>query len=88
MALSEEARWGLIAGGVIGAVIVIVVVLRLAGAIEPVERSSSSTTDSVSSCVDRGVAYFREIGSWPTLSDGRNAREVAAERCSRTTGAF
>lgn len=39
-------------------------------------------------CVAKGEAYFREIESWPTLSDGRDAGEVAAERCARTTGAF
>lgn len=41
-----------------------------------------------SECVGKGVAYFQEIGSWPKLSDGRDARSVAAERCNRTTGAF
>lgn len=39
-------------------------------------------------CIDRGIAYFKDIGSWPTLSSGRDAETVAQERCSRTTGAF
>ena len=39
-------------------------------------------------CVRKGVAYFKEIGSFPTLSDGRDATEVALERCERTPGAF
>jgi hypothetical protein len=43
-------------------------------------------------CVQRGIAYFREIGSWPTLSTppnrGRSAADVAAERCSRSLAAF
>lgn len=39
-------------------------------------------------CTDRGIAYFKEIGSWPTLSTGRDAETVAAERCARTTSAF
>lgn len=47
---------------------------------------ASATT--YSQCVGRGVAYFQEIESWPKLSDGRDARSVAAERCNRTTGAF
>lgn len=46
----------------------------------------SATT--YSECVGNGVAYFQEIESWPKLSDGRDARSVAAERCNRTTGAF
>ena len=43
---------------------------------------------SVEECVRRGEAYFREIGSYPTLSDGRSAQTVARERCNRTTTAF
>jgi len=39
-------------------------------------------------CKLKGHAYFKEIGSWPRLSDGRDAEVVAAERCSNTTGAF
>lgn len=39
-------------------------------------------------CTYRGMAYFREIGSWPTLSDGRDAAREARERCQRTTNAF
>lgn len=39
-------------------------------------------------CVAKGEAYFKEIESWPTLSNGSDAREVVAERCARTTGAF
>lgn len=42
----------------------------------------------VEACTQRGVAYFQEIGSYPTLSDGRSASVVAAERCNRTTTAF
>lgn len=39
-------------------------------------------------CQDRGEDHFKEIGSWPTLSDGRRASEVVTERCSRTSDAF
>lgn len=52
----------------------------------------TAETDSVAACTERGVAYFKEIGSYPTLSSapnrGRSAREVAAERCGRTLTAF
>lgn len=45
-------------------------------------------SDEVKKCIERGVAYFKEIGSFPTLSDGRSALKVAQERCQRTTTAF
>jgi len=64
------------------------------------DQSSSITTSSgftlppgpIALCARRGVAYFIEIGSYPTLSSapdaGRPAEDVAIERCSRTTTAF
>jgi hypothetical protein len=58
----------------------------------PPNRAATNYSDSVRTCVARGVAYFQEIGSYPTLSSapnaGRLAEDVAAERCSRTTTAF
>ncbi|MGE0160771.1 MAG: hypothetical protein AB7T31_15310 [Gemmatimonadales bacterium] len=46
----------------------------------------------VDACVERGIAYFKEIGSYPTLTssayEGRNADEEARARCERTTTAF
>lgn len=54
--------------------------------------AGDSATDEVSECVRRGVKYFKEIGSYPTLSaapnKGRAAEDVAIERCNRTTTAF
>lgn len=50
--------------------------------------AAQATDDAVAACIQRGIAYFKEIGSWPKLSDGRDAAEVAAERCWRTTTAF
>lgn len=53
---------------------------------------SSNGNAQVEACVSRGVAYFKEIGSYPTLSSapnaGRRAEDVARERCNRTTTAF
>ncbi len=42
----------------------------------------------VEACVERGMAYFSSLGSYPKLSDGRDAIEVARERCSRDLKAF
>ena len=47
---------------------------------------------AVEACVARGGAYFKEIGSDPTLQSapnaGRAAEDVARERCNKTTTAF
>lgn len=34
------------------------------------------------SCTERGVAYYKEIGSYPKLSDGRFADVVISEMCA------
>jgi hypothetical protein len=47
---------------------------------------------AVQECARRGVEYFKEAGSYPTLKSqpngGRSAEDVALERCRRTTTAF
>ena len=47
---------------------------------------------AIDACIVRGVAYFKEAGSYPTLQSapnaGRSAEDVARERCSRTISAF
>jgi hypothetical protein len=48
---------------------------------------SKSNTD-IEACISRGVSYFREIGSYPRLSDGGDAELVARDRCRRTVTAF
>lgn len=56
------------------------------------QSQATAAVDTVAACTDRGIAYFKEIGSYPRLSSapnaGRLAREVAAERCGRTLTAF
>ena len=48
--------------------------------------------EEIEACIERGVAYFKEIGSYPLLLapmyEGRKAEDVASERCNRTTTAF
>lgn len=39
-------------------------------------------------CRYKGQDYFKEIGSWPRLSDGRDAEQVVRERCARSVQAF
>jgi len=73
-----------------------VVALALVGcgnkAPEIAADSGGSSGDNVAKCAERGVAYFKEIGSYPTLTSapnaGRAAEDVAMERCQRTLTAF
>ena len=52
----------------------------------------SGPDPEIAACVERGVTYFKETGSYPTLSSapntGRRAEDVARERCNRTITAF
>jgi hypothetical protein len=41
-----------------------------------------------SGCVSKGIAYYKEIGSYPTLSDGRDAQTVVLEKCANSPIAF
>lgn len=49
----------------------------------------NTQNNEVDACISRGIAYFKEVGSYPTLTTtGENAEAVAKERCNRTTTAF
>lgn len=83
-------------------VLVVVIVGVLVAAMNVMSESSHrrvvapnpapTTANDVQACVDRGVAYFKEVGSYPTLKSlpdrGRKAEDVALGRCRRTTTAF
>ena len=53
---------------------------------------SDEHRNAVNNCVQRGVQYFKDIDSYPTLKTkpnvGRSAEDVAVERCNRTVTAF
>jgi hypothetical protein len=72
--------------------IAIVAVFSIAWIFDEAEESKAVSDFTYQACVDRGVQYYREIGSYPTLSsapnEGRKAIDVARERCRRTTTAF
>lgn len=36
---------------------------------------------AISECTSKGIAYFKSIGSYPTLSSGDDAKYTAKERC-------
>lgn len=68
----------------------LLVALALWWLFAPSGRGSNpaSANVEVEQCINRGIAYFKEIEAYPKLSTGRLADEVARERCNRTTTAF
>jgi hypothetical protein len=82
----------------LGVLAVIIISMNMPRAIDDsavdaiIERAAkgrpSDTRTPSARCVARGIAYFKEIGSFPHLSDGRDSATVAIERCSRTSTAF
>lgn len=48
----------------------------------------SSKLTPYDQCVENGVEYFKEIQSYPKLSDGRDSENVARDRCRRSLQAF
>ncbi len=53
------------------------------------EPSYTASSADIEACISRGIAYFKEVGAYPTLTTtGENAETVAKERCNRTTTAF
>ncbi len=57
-----------------------------------ISLSGCGSDSKVESCVDRGITYFKDIGSYPTLLSkpnvGKSSEAVARERCNKTTSAF
>lgn len=55
-------------------------------------NADGSKTVTVDACVENGIAYYKEIGSYPTLTSaglaGQRAEDVAADKCSRSALAF
>lgn len=47
-----------------------------------------SEKEELEACYRKGITYYREIGSYPTLSDGRVANEVIGGRCANSRNAF
>ena len=76
----------------IGLVLAVACAATGCGGGTPSSPAQTAAADSVAQCAARGVTYFKEIGSYPTLSSapdaGRLAEDVAIERCQRTLTAF
>jgi hypothetical protein len=54
----------------------------------PMPVDEAEVAGRVEACVQRGVAYFKEVGSYPYLGDGQYAPGEARLRCQRSPGAF
>jgi hypothetical protein len=60
----------------------------------PRENSQSTATSSIDlepdygTCVQRGIRYYKEIGSYPVLSSGADAESQVREMCSNSGFAF
>lgn len=48
-----------------------------AGGVPPV----SDTASTASTCAEQGVAYYKAIASYPTLSNGKPADDLILEKC-------
>lgn len=56
------------------------------------QKDSAKEFKEFKECVARGVAYFKEVGSYPIMQSplyrGKDADTEIKERCSRTPTAF
>ena len=84
--VEKNVKAGVISALVIAAIIGVAIAQR--DGAEYRAGAAQSQALQLDMCQQRGVKYFNGIGSFPALSDGRNAEAVARERCSRTTSAF
>ena len=52
----------------------------------PVENSPARATPTHSTCVQNGIAYYKEIRSYPRLSTGEDAENKVEGMCRRSQG--
>jgi len=81
------ALWLWMCSGAMPSPVMVLFLALICGAVSACSGDDGSRT-SYATCVTRGGDYYRTIGSYPHLSDGRSADAVVQERCGRTTGAF
>lgn len=53
-----------------------------------VALGSCKPSEEYEACVERGIRYYKEIGSFPRLSTGEKAEHAAKKRCRRSKHAF
>lgn len=52
------------------------------------KNRNAAKVPSTRECVELGIDYYKEIGSYPLLSSGKDARTEVNERCRRSSLAF
>lgn len=80
------AKWAAIAAAAVGFFLIVGNIA--ANRPSRTDASQGYSPGSLLGCTQRGLAYYVEIGAYPTLSDGRSADSVIAARCDRSTTAF
>lgn len=69
-------------------VITLCMIVGLVSAFYAISGYLSQRSDTMDACTVAGRQYYQEIGSYPRLSDGRNAVQVIEQRCRRSKNAF
>lgn len=74
---------------VAGAFVALILLVLMLGSNDGAPATSGSTE---ADCIYKGVAYYKEIGSYPYLQSypnaGRAVEDVVAERCANSPTAF
>lgn len=68
-------------------IILLGLMFGLVGCGEP--KNSTGSSDNIRECVQKGVAYYKEIGSYPMLkSENISAEDKALQKCENSSVAF
>lgn len=52
------------------------------------KNGNTSSLPTTRECIELGIDYYKEIGSYPVLSSGKDAKSEVNERCRRSALAF
>jgi len=68
-------------------IVLLILMFGLVGCGESKEKSSAN--NDINECVQKGIAYYKEIGSYPMLkSENISAEEKALKKCENSRVAF
>lgn len=46
--------------------------------------SGEKTSPKLKACIERGISYYKDFGSYPNLSTGESAKTASRKKCLRT----
>jgi hypothetical protein len=52
------------------------------------KNGNTSSLPTTRECIELGIDYYKETGSYPVLSSGKDAKSEVNERCRRSALAF